>query len=512
MQLDDFNICQFEGKIREIKEEEFEAFGLSEGSIAEAAQSLLPEDFDPEQNIDVLPVVFNLAKVNEFNKNGDGIDSKTALAAVKRFINKPINIEHKKDKIVGHMINASFSTREFDFKNNDIESYADKTEPYYINAAGLIYKQIYPKLADAIMEASDDNDESYQSISASWELAFKEYEVAYGSNILEDSKVLTGSEKEDKKQYLKGLGGKGQDDDGKPVNRLIVGETYPLGAALTRNPAAAVKGIYSDEPKEEKMESEKISLNSNKNVNADKFKFIFNNMDKEQFDELMAKVGESVASVVKQESEASTIGEIMRDALTDHSESWKSKVELEREAKAKAEADLSEVKEALDTTKEELETLKAEAEAKATADLFNDRMNFIDNDYDLNEQELELVTAEVKGLESTEEAFEAYKGKLQVIFAHKLKANIEAKEAEIKARIEEAVASKTEAQALAEESEAPQADPEPEPEPEPEEPAEELEVEEDEEADASIPNNNADASEKISLVERLKKNFSVEVS
>ena len=512
MQLDDFNICQFEGKIREIKEEEFEAFGLSEGSIAEAAQSLLPEDFDPEQNIDVLPVVFNLAKVNEFNKNGDGIDSKTALAAVKRFINKPINIEHKKDKIVGHMINASFSTREFDFKNNDIESYADKTEPYYINAAGLIYKQIYPKLADAIMEASDDNDESYQSISASWELAFKEYEVAYGSNILEDSKVLTGSEKEDKKQYLKGLGGKGEDDNGKPVNRLIVGETYPLGAALTRNPAAAVKGIYSDEPKEEKMESEKISLNSNKNVNADKFKFIFNNMDKEQFDELMAKVGESVASVVKQESEASTIGEIMRDALTDHSESWKSKVELEREAKAKAEADLSEVKEALDATKEELETLKAEAEAKATADLFNDRMNFIDNDYDLNEQELELVTAEVKGLESTEEAFEAYKGKLQVIFAHKLKANIEAKEAEIKARIEEAVASKTEAQALAEESEAPQADPEPEPEPEPEEPAEELEVEEDAEAEASIPNNNADASEKISLVERLKKNFSVEVS
>ena len=230
-------------------------------------------------------------------------------------------------------------------------------------------------------------------------------------------------------------------------------------------------------------------------------------MDKEQFDELMAKVGESVASVVKQESEASTIGEIMRDALTDHSESWKSKVELEREAKAKAEADLSEVKEALDSTKEELETLKAEAEAKATADLFNDRMNFIDNDYDLNEQELELVTAEVKELESTEEAFEAYKGKLQVIFAHKLKANIEAKEAEIEARIDEAVASKTEdkSQLKASEEEAPEADPEPEPE-------EELEVEEDAEAEASIPNNNADASEKISLVERLKKNFSVEVS
>jgi len=515
MQLDDFSICQFEGKIREIKEEEFEFFGLSKGSIAEAAQSLLPDDFNPEENIDVLPVVFNLAKVNEFNKNGDGIDSKTAAAAVKRFINKPINIEHKKDKIVGHMINASFSTREFDFKNNDIESYADKTEPYYINAAGLIYRQIYPQLADAIIEASNNNDETYQSISASWELAFREYEVAYGSNTLKGSKVLTGNEKEDKKQYIKGFGGKGEDEEGVPVNRLIVGETYPLGAALTRNPAADVKGIYPEEDTEKNATPEKISLNSNKNVKSGKFKFIFNDMDKEQFDELMAKVGESVASVVKQQSEASTIGEIMRDALTDHGESWKSKVELEREAKAKAEADLSEVKDTLDSTKEELQTLKAEAEAKATADLFNDRMNFIDNDYGLSEQELELVTAEVKDVESTKEAFEAYKGKMQVIFAHKLKASIEAKEEEIQARIQEAVASKTEGTITLKEGQAEVTEEETteeHSEETSEEPEAELEVEEDDESEASIPNNNAEASEKISLVERLKKGFSVEVT
>ena len=190
MSLDDFNICLFEGKVREIKDEEFELFGLSQGAIQEAAESLLPDDFDPEENIDVLPVVFNLAKVNEFNKNGDGIDAKTAIAAVKRFINKPINIEHKKDKIVGHMINASFSDREFDFKNNDIESYADKKEPCYINAAGVIYKSIYPQLAEAITTASEEDEESYQSISTSWELAFKEFEVAVGSNYLKDSRPL----------------------------------------------------------------------------------------------------------------------------------------------------------------------------------------------------------------------------------------------------------------------------------------------------------------------------------
>ena len=499
MSLDDFNICLFEGKVREIKDEEFESFGLSQGAIQEAAESLLPEGFDPDQNIDVLPVVFNLAKVNEFNKNGDGIDAKTAIAAIKRFINKPINIEHKKDKIVGHMINASFSEREFDFKNNDIESYADKKEPFFMNAAGLIYKSVYPQLAEAIEGASEEEDESYQSISTSWELAFKEFEVAVGSKLLQDSTIATGAEKEDLKQYVKGLGGKGQDPDGKPVNRLIVGQTYPLGAALTRNPAAAVKGVYTTKDDSEDKKIEKISRNTNINVKSDKLKNIFN-MDKEQFDQLITQLSKSVASAVKEGSEAKTVSETIRDTLVEHNESWTSKMEVEKEAKAKAEAELAELQDSFKQTKEELDALKSEVEAKAAVDLFNDRMNFIDNDYDLNEKELALVTAEVKEIGSSEEDFNSYKEKLEVIFAHKLKKNIEAKEAEIKARIDEAVASREEGD-----------DPDEEEAAEEDEPAEELEVEGDE-AEASIPNNNADASEQISFVERLKKNFSVEVT
>ena len=499
MSLDDFNICLFEGKVREIRDEEFESFGLSQGAIKEAAESLLPEGFDPDQNIDVLPVVFNLAKVNEFNKNGDGIDAKTAVAAVKRFINKPINIEHKKDKIVGHMINASFSEREFDFKNNDIESYADKKEPFYINAAGLVYKSVYPQLAEAIEDASEKDDESYQSISTSWELAFKEFEVAVGSKFLEDSTIATGAEKEELKQYVKGLGGKGEDPQGKPVNRLIVGQTYPLGAALTRNPAAAVKGVYTDKDDANDKKIEKISRNANINVKSDKLKNIFN-MDKEQFDQLITQLSKSVASAVKEGSEAKTVSETIRDTLVEHNESWTTKMEVEKEATAKAEAELEELKDSFKQTKEELDALKNDVEAKAAVDLFNDRMNFIDSDYELNDKELALVTAEVKELGSSEEDFNNYKDKLEVIFAHKLKKNIEAQEAEIKARIDEAVASRDEDDDPEEEEEAAE-----------EEATEELEVEGGE-AEASIPNNNAEASEKISFVERLKKNFSVEVS
>ena len=464
---------------------------------------MLPDDFNPEENIDVLPVVFNLAKVNEFNKNGAGIDAKTAVAAVKRFINKPINIEHKKDKIVGHMINASFSDREFDFKNNDIESYADKKEPFYINAAGLIYSQIYPELAQAISEASDEDDESYQSISTSWELAFKDFEVAVGSNLLKDSTIVNGAEKNDLKQYIKGLGGKGKNENGELVNRLIVGQTYPLGAALTKNPAASVRGVYTSEKTTKQESVEKISRNTNINVKTDKLKNIFN-MDKEQFDQLITQLSKSVASAVKEGSEAKTVSETIRDTLVEHNESWTAKMDVEREAKAQAEAELEEMKSSVKQTKEDLDALKSEVEAKAAVDLFNDRMNFIDNDYDLNEKEMALVTAEVKELGSSEEDFNSYKEKLSVIFAHKLKKNIEAQEAEIKARIDEAVANREEGEE--------DGDPEEGEDEEAEEAPEEALEAEGDEAEASLPNNNGNASEKLSLIEKLKESFEVEVS
>ena len=496
MEIDNYNVCQFVGKIKAIEEKEFDSFGISQGSIQKAAKSLLPEDFDPTQNIDVLPVVFNLAVVNEFNKNGDGIDAKTAVAAVKRFINKPINIEHKKDKIVGHIINASFSEKEFDFQNNDIESYADKTKPFYMNAAGLIYRQIYPQLAGAIAEASDNEDEAYQSISASWELAFRDYEIARGSNKLEESTIVSSDKKGEMEQYTKGLGGEGVDEDGVPVNRLIVGMTFPLGAALTTNPAARVKGVYTLEAAERDKKIVKISQTDDINVNSSKFKTIFN-MEKEQFNELMSKVAESVASVVKKDSEASTIGGIVRDALTEHNESWKSKITLEEEAKAKLEADLAETQDTLKEVKEELTVLKSEAAEKEKLEIFNARMNNIDTEYDFTEKELGFVTAEVKELLSEEKAFESYKEKLEIVFAHRLKSNIDAQEAEIKARIQEAVA-KTEE----EDEEDGEKD---------DDGGDELEVEADGDAE-EVPNNNAEASIPISFVERLKENFSVEVT
>jgi hypothetical protein len=63
-----------------------------------------------DANVDLIGAAFNAALVNRFNKNGDGIDTNTAIAFKNYFINKPTNIEHKKQRVVGHIVNSAFST------------------------------------------------------------------------------------------------------------------------------------------------------------------------------------------------------------------------------------------------------------------------------------------------------------------------------------------------------------------------------------------------------------------
>ena len=62
-----------------------------------------------KSNVDLLGVAFNAAVVNKFNKNGDGMSTQTALEYTPNFIHKPTNIEHNKQKIVGHIVDAGFS-------------------------------------------------------------------------------------------------------------------------------------------------------------------------------------------------------------------------------------------------------------------------------------------------------------------------------------------------------------------------------------------------------------------
>ena len=115
---------------------------------------------------------------------------------------------------------------------------------------------------------------------------------------------------------------------------------------MTYKPAARVKGIYTSDPnKKEKPVDNSLAKEDNINIknslkeenNVTNNKIDIFDMDKEQFETLMTQVAESVASVVKKDDQAASVGEIMRDALNEHSENWKSKVQLETEAREKAE-------------------------------------------------------------------------------------------------------------------------------------------------------------------------------
>ena len=63
-------------------------------------------DIDTTKDIDLLPVAFNACVANRVNKNGDVVDSSTAVAMYESFINKPINLEHQRERVVGVILAA----------------------------------------------------------------------------------------------------------------------------------------------------------------------------------------------------------------------------------------------------------------------------------------------------------------------------------------------------------------------------------------------------------------------
>jgi len=166
---------------------------VSKASL-ESLKSLIPSSVNLDANVDLIGAAFNAALVNRFNKNGDGIDTNTAIAFKNYFIHKPTNIEHKKQRVVGHIVNSAFSA----IGSNEIisdEQVKGKLDPFNISLAAVVYKTVDRNFADALMESNDPESNLFQRISASWEIGFNEYMVAVGSSDLSQAEIIT-----DKKQ------------------------------------------------------------------------------------------------------------------------------------------------------------------------------------------------------------------------------------------------------------------------------------------------------------------------
>lgn len=441
-------------------------FQVSKASLDELKK--LSPNIDFEENPDLLGVSFNLAVPNMINNNGDGISGATARNIAKRFLNKYLNIEHNKDRVVGHITNYAFNklgTNEF-----MTEEEAGKTlDPFYLSVAGVIYKTVDKKFAELMTRNSDPKDTFYNSISASWELGFSNYFLAVGSKSLKEADIITDPAMvKEMSKLLKAKGGNGKMKDGTPIYRVIVGDIYPLGGGFTTNPAAEVNGVVAfdegasitleDDKKEEQMEeksSAKVCLDytqevaaflGNKKTNSILERKNVKNINHMDLEKLIAELKSALLEKKFGEEAVASMTAHFADAIKQKDAEYRESVAAEKLAKEQAQklynetvASVEAMKADLATAQAELNKIKeAQAQEEAVARL-NARVGELDSAYELSDEDRKVIISEVQSLEASEEAFASYKDKFATVWKHKNKEAIKAQQDEIEKRIAEQV-------------------------------------------------------------------------
>ena len=419
---------------------------ISKASL-DSLKTIIPSDVDLEKNMDLLAVAFNGAVVNSFNKNGDGIDAKSAVRILDQFKHKPTNIEHQKQKVVGHIVSAGFSS----FMDNELlspEEVEDMDEPFNIALASLIYRTVNPQFANLVEQSVDPESEFYHQVSASWEIGFNDFVLAVGSNDLKNAEIINDENMIDElKGNLKALGGEGKMKDGSPIHRLIVGEIFPLGIGFTSNPAANVKGLTVSSKTEQAPTTEKKEKNISQNINSDvnnKKSIIMDN--NEILNNLVSALEEKVSEKKFSEEAVATVSKIINDAILERNESFvqeKEQLETEKAELAKAaEQNAEEVKklrEELTAATDRVTELEQQHKQQEAVARFDARMSVIEDAYELDEESRKVVAHELKDLDESEEAFASFQEKLQVVLKHQNKEFIAKQEEEFNAKLAEAV-------------------------------------------------------------------------
>ena len=438
--------------------QEIGGIDISKANI-ENLRGLIPTSVDLEKNIDLMGVAFNAAVVNEFNKNGDGMSTKTAIDSVQQFVHKPTNIEHDKKKVVGHIVSAAFS----DYSDSTILVNIDENEtnPFNIALGAVVYKTVDKDFFETLKRSTDPKSKTRNTISASWEVGFSEYKIAVGSKNLKDAEIISDPEKiMEMKGMLRAFGGKGVMDDGTPVYRLIVGDVYPLGIGFTMKPAANVKGVISDEYKEQKQdvsdeeETEASQLQKISNKISQNLKNTVNNIKIMDLETLLSEIKASLTEKKFSEEAIAGMTATFADAIKQKDAEYQASLEAAEQEKAEIasakdelQASVESIKEELKAAQERIAAFEAEKAAEEAVARFNARMEEIDSLYDLEESDSAFIAEKIKGLDDAEESFASFKGELEVFWASK---NKEAKakiaeeiQAKIDAEVEKRLASET---------------------------------------------------------------------
>ena len=370
----------------------------------ENLKPLLPKDIDLDENIDLLPFACDGAVVNRANLNDDLIDTPTILSIAENFKYKFMDLEHDRSKIVGVLANYGFSI----FGSSQIiatENIKESLDPYNFSIGGYVWRAVSETFAEELEKSSDPNSSEYESISTSWELGFFEYYLILGSKNINEAEVIK-DEKQIKEfsQYLRAEGGNGQTPDGVPVYRTITGsgDTLPLalGFGFTYSPAAKVKGVLTAEAEKDKKN---ISHNKKRNVIKDSMKSKPKSIS-EITDDMLSSEADINASDLKL---------MLRDEVEKENKKFVEDLENEKTAKAEVEQKLKEQedqykniekentanKEKIDNLEKEVQSLKAEKEAKEKEAKLSERMASLDENYVLDADQRKYIGAQIKDLD-----------------------------------------------------------------------------------------------------------------
>ena len=432
----------FSSEIKPIVSEEKDKY-LALASMIEVSKFV--PDIDPEKQVDLLPVAFNAFVANRVNRNGDVVDSDAALAFYKDFKNKPINIEHNRDKVIGTILTAGFSEFGTD-KELTEEEVSEMSGPFNVTLGGVIWKMVNKSIANLIEDSADPSSEDYMKVSASWELGFTDYHLVIleGTNKNIENGVIVDDEKEiaDLENNLRALGGDGKTEDGMSIYRKVVGDVIPLGIGLTETPAADVKGVATDKTEDLQDLASKLAISPKEEktfAEVDKTSQIQQENVIIQNEEKIMKI-ESIKDITEEslkQLSASVVSDFIESELKEASEKFsaeKSKAdEALKEAQEKIDivsTDYDKLKAELDSVTEKLGTLENEKKERESEELFNKRMASLDETFSLENEDREVIAEQVKSLD--EEGWESFSKRMNVLLRDKSRETLAKKDAEAK--------------------------------------------------------------------------------
>ena len=414
-------------------------------NIAKAGIDSLKPFLDPsvdlEKNYDMIGVAFNAFVVNRANKNGQVISTDVALSSVENFKFKPMNVEHKRKNVAGLITSYGFSEYGTD-KPLTLEEVKNKKDAFNVVLSGFVWRVVNDEFASKLEASSDPSSQSYLSISTSWEMGFKDFNVAKGSENLSEAIIFSSEEEISQlKDKLSHFGGKGLDEDGQPLYINLVGEVLPLGIGFTTNPAADVKGVkvFGSDDLEMQITNDKEVDDDSTEVDASNVKLtessqlsessvetniniISNKLDSEQIaasenfeqeknekenNKMLIKSIQDLNDDSLKQICATDIRALFEEEIKKASEKFaeeqsaKDSVIAEAEkTKAELEDQLEQLKQVGEQLKAELEKIKIEAEAREVEETFQNRMTTLDEEFDLDDEERQVIGEQIKNLDT----------------------------------------------------------------------------------------------------------------